>query len=311
MNELPHLSAHRAPHLVALNALYGPLPPQNDPCHAVLTHQWQDDRQRVSVWQLSVGHPAWMSWMLYRAEPLATNATTTLLSPDGCWPHVINGCAVEAVLSQGVALVWFDRTALAWDAPNAKRGGPVHRHWPHTPWSAIGVWAWGVAHSVTALHQMLAEPKVGVIGHSRGGKAALVAAVFDPRIQAVIAHNTGTGGVSSLRNPPPGAERLSDLAQRFPHWLSPQAQDPKHRALIEQADLPEPLLRGIAPRGLCVLQAEDDLWANPPGTWAMLERLKPAWQTAPERLRGHRRQGGHRMTAWDWQRAARFLVEVL
>ena len=311
MNELPPFSAHPAPHLAALSALFGPLPPQNDPCHAVLVHQWQDESQRLSVWQVSVGDPAWVSWLLYRAEPLVTQATKTLLSPDGCWPHVINGSAVDAVLGQGVALAWFDRVGLAWDAPDAQRGGPVHQHWPQTAWSAISVWAWGLVHSVTALHQGLAKAPVGVIGHSRGGKAALVAAVCDPRIPAVIAHNSGTGGASSLRNPSPGAERMSDLAQRFPHWLSPQAQDPKHQAMIEQADLPEPLLKSIAPRGLCVLQAEDDLWAHPPGTWAMLEQLKPAWQSAPGRLRGHSRQGGHRMTALDWQRAATFLVDVL
>ncbi len=311
MNELPPFSAHPAPHWAALSALFGPLPPQNDPCRAVMAHQWQDEHQRVSVWQVSVGDPAWVSWLMYRAEPLVPSATTTLLSPDGCWPHVINSGAQESVLGQGVSLAWFDRVGLAWDAPDAQRGGPVHHHWPHTPWSAISVWAWALVHSVTALHQVLAEPKVGVIGHSRGGKAALLAAVCDPRIQAVIAHNTGTGGVSSLRNPPLGAERLADLAQRFPHWLSPQTQDPKHRALIEEADLTEPLLKSLAPRGLCVLQAEDDLWANPSGTWSMLERLKPAWQMAPERLRGHSRTGGHRMTAWDWQRAARFLTEVL
>jgi uncharacterized membrane-anchored protein len=77
-----------------------------------------------------------------------------------------------------------------------------------------------------------------------------------------------------------------------------------------QADFPEQWLASLAPRGLCILQAEDDLWANPTGSRAMFEYLKPAWQAAPERLRWHSRTGGHRMTALDWQRAAEFLTHV-
>jgi hypothetical protein len=307
MNDLAGLSPHSPPHLAALSALFGPLPPQDDPCRVVLAHQWQGQKHRVDVWQVDLGAPVWVSWLVYRAEPLDTQAAITLLSPDGCWPHVVNGAAMDAVLAQGVALAWFDRVGLAWDGPEAIRGGPVHRHWPHEPWSAIAVWAWGLCHSVTALERVLTSPKLAVVGHSRGGKAALVAAVCDPRIQAVIAHNTGTGGVSRLCPEQPGAESLAALAERFAHWLSPSVQDPHHQAHIVQADLPAQYLPALAPRGLCILQAEDDLWANPTGSRAMYDHLKPAWHAAPQRLCWHSRRGGHPMTALDWQRAAEFL----
>jgi pimeloyl-ACP methyl ester carboxylesterase len=224
---------------------------------------------------------------------------------------VINDAAIDVVVGQGVALAWFDRVGLAWDGPDALRGGPVHNHWPQEPWSAIAVWAWGICRSVTALEMVLNAPQIAVIGHSRGGKAALVAATYDPRIQALVSHNSGTGGVSRLWPIHPGAESLADLAERFPHWLSPQVQDPRYQAHILQADLPEQWLTSLAPRGVCILQAEDDLWANPKGSWAMFEHLKPAWQAAPERLRWHSRSGGHGMTALDWQRAAEFSMHVL
>ena len=64
----------------------------------VLAHQWQGDRHRIGVWQISLGDPVWVTWLLYRAEPLGEPAPITLLSPDGCWPHVINDAAMEAVL---------------------------------------------------------------------------------------------------------------------------------------------------------------------------------------------------------------------
>lgn len=311
MNDLTDFSTHATPHLAALSALFGPLPPQDDLCQVVLAHQWQGAQHRVCVWQVSLGNPAWVSWLLYRAEPLETTPAITLLSPDGCWPHVINAAAMDEVLRQGVALAWFDRVGLAWDGPQAQRGGPVHQHWPQVPWSATAVWAWGIGHSVTALEMVLPSPQIAVIGHSRGGKAALVAGVCDPRIQALVSHNSGTGGVSRLRPAHPGAERLADLAERFPHWLSPQVQDPQHQAQIVQADGPTLWLPALAPRGLCILQSDDDLWANPEGSRAMFEHLLPAWQAAPERLRWHSRSGGHAMTPLDWQRAAEFLVQVL
>lgn len=306
-----HFSTRQAPTSEALSAVFGPLPPQDDPCHGVLVHQWQGPKHRVSVWQISIGQPAWVSWLLYRAEPLAPQTAVTLLSPDGCWPQVLNETAIQTVLDQGVALTWFDRVGLAWDGPDAQRGGPLHSHWPEVPWSATSVWAWGMSYSITALTQALPSLKFAVIGHSRGGKAAMVAALSDPRIQALVSHNSGTGGVSHVQTAQAGAESLADLAERFPHWLSPLMQDPQHRDLCVQNNWPAEGLHALAPRGLCILQAEDDLWANPTGTRAMFEQLQPAWQAASERLQWHSRSGGHAMTALDWQRAAAFVKQAV
>jgi pimeloyl-ACP methyl ester carboxylesterase len=161
------------------------------------------------------------------------------------------------------------------------------------------------------MERALLAPKIAVIGHSRGGKAAVAAALWDPRIQALVSHNSGTGGVSRHHPNHPGAEGLADLAQRYPHWLSPLVQGLQHQALCVQNNWPADGLHALAPRGLCILQAEDDLWANPAGSRAMFEQLQPAWQAAPERLRWHSRTGGHAMTALDWQRAAEFLTQVL
>jgi hypothetical protein len=76
-------------------------------------------------------------------------------------------------------------------------------------------------------------------------------------------------------------------------------------------DAPRFLLEHIAPRGVCLLQASDDLWANPEGTRHMAEVLGPHWQGHPRRLQWHERTGGHAMTAADWQKAAHFVREVL
>lgn len=310
MNELNELFDGHAPHKAAIEAMYGPLPSLYERCHAVKVHEWIGPAHRLTVFQVTVGEPAWLSWPLYCVDPLNAPSRQMLLSPDGCWPHLFQPETINTLLDQNISLAWFDRTQLAWDCLDKSRDGPVNRHWPETPWSAVAVWAWGIIQSITALTPWLDGQRIAVTGHSRGGKAALVAGSLDPHIAAVIPHNTGTGGMSSLQTMGAGAEHLSDLAVRFPHWLAPSAQNPKRQALLLDIDIPYHWLRAMAPKGLCVLQASDDLWANPKGTEAMVQKLACDWSATPQRLQLHTRRGGHAMSLLDWQRAAGFLSSL-
>lgn len=297
--------------LEAIERLYGPLPPRPGHLAVRVTHQLMQPTHELSQWQLSAA-PG-LHWTLRLAWPLNQDSAPLLLSPDGCWPQVIHTGSLHAVLQEGVALAWFDRVELAFDSPEGGREGPVHAHWPERPWSAVAVWAWGLIQTARALRERLGPrlPGIGLVGHSRGGKAALVAGALDAQIEAVVSHNSGTGGASSLQQIPEGAETLAALAQRFPHWLAPEAARPEVQQALVEADAPFHWLRAIAPRGLCLLQAQDDAWANPAGTERMLQRLQAAWTEQPERLQGHTRSGGHAMTLQDWQRAAAFVRAVV
>ncbi|HNS88100.1 MAG TPA: hypothetical protein PKH09_14450, partial [Parvularculaceae bacterium] len=63
---------------------------------------------------------------------------------------------------------------------------------------AIGAWGWAYSRMIDVLEQddRFDRDAMIVWGHSRYAKAALVAAAFDPRIDGVIAHQSGTGGAS-------------------------------------------------------------------------------------------------------------------
>ncbi|HXE08082.1 MAG TPA: hypothetical protein VN612_09305 [Acidobacteriaceae bacterium] len=68
-------------------------------------------------------------------------------------------------------------------------------------WGVLRAWAWGDARIVDYL---LTDPdvdgsKIGVFGHSRGGKAALVAEVDDPRIAIGYISSSGAGGAALFR----------------------------------------------------------------------------------------------------------------
>ena len=81
--------------------------------------------------------------------------------------------------------------------------------------------AWAYAFSA-AMDVLEDDPRVdtrhtSIMGHSRHGKAALLAAVWDPRIEAVIAHQSGFAGASLSRSGTgerlaPDGEVLSALA---------------------------------------------------------------------------------------------------
>jgi len=311
--------SNQARYLAGLVALYGDLPPHTPPVQVQLAHQLVQADRVLEVWHLRAGLPAWTAWSLTVVWPRQQARCPVLLSPDGCWPHVVGHDAASILVRQGIALAWFNRTDLAFDSVQGHREGPFYEQGHPGSSGCLAVWAWGIRCGVDALQAMAPERMSGVavIGHSRGGKAALLAAAQDTRIAAVIAHNSGTAGAASLAIQPPSAESLAQLAQQFPHWLGPAMQEAAERERIVAMDLPRLMLSQIAPRGLCLLQAQDDLWANPAGTRHMADVLRPHWQrSAPapnqaNRLQWHARTGGHAMTTADWLIAAQFVHEVV
>jgi hypothetical protein len=312
-NESPLPTALDVQALGYIEDLFGGCVEGGDPVDVQRMHRLESVDGLLELWRVSVGAPAWLNWTLHIARSRLEPGQAVLLSPDGCWPGVVNGPAIGAAREAGVALAWFNRVELAHDAPDARRSGPVFDHWPTGRFGALSVWAWGLHRCVDALLQAgLAEAgRIGVVGHSRGGKAALLAGGTDARIGAVISHNSGTGGAASLKHIGGGSESLAGLAQQFPHWLGQQAQSPEVQQRITATDS-LPLLRGLAPRGLCLLQASDDLWANPAGTQVNADQLRPLWamHRVPQNLQWHARTGGHAMTPADWARASQFVTQV-
>lgn len=95
--------------------------------------------------------------------------------------------------------------------PYFRRPGQVERE-PHD-WGAAAMWAWGLQRAVDYLvtDRDVDGGRIAVTGHSRLGKAALVAAAFDERIGLVIPHQAGTGGSSPSRKTNPRAETVKAI----------------------------------------------------------------------------------------------------
>jgi dienelactone hydrolase len=298
-----------------VDMLYGGMPPPPDVTKTTLVHTLTTRTQRLQIWAIQVGNPSWLEWHLTLHLPIssAEQNVPILLSSDGCWPHVINIEAIDAVLDQGLGLAHFDRLHFAHDRPDGQRCGALYDHWPDSHWGAISAWAWGLQTNVKALMQIpaLNHRKIGVIGHSRGGKAALLAGATDSQIAMTVAHNSGCAGAASFQISDDTAETLKGLQATFPHWLGPACHDAQVLAELQAIDN-RPLLACFTGRHLCVLQASDDLWANPPGTRYAVARLRADWDILglAERLHYFTRMGGHAMTALDWSRAAQRFAQM-
>jgi hypothetical protein len=182
---------------------------------------------------------------------------------------------------------------------------------------AIALWAWAISRLVDVAQRLpeIDPGRIAVAGHSRLGKAALLAAATDTRIGAALINNSGAMGASlSQRN---FGETRQHLEGRFPHWLSPDAG--WRGAPLDQHQL----LAAIAPRRLYVTSASEDLWADPKGEYLALLAAAPAWdgvvlppltevftpgqQAVSGPVAWHLRPGPHDIRPYDWHRFIRHL----
>ncbi len=144
------------------------------------------------------------------------------------------------------------------------------------PTSALMAWAYAFSAALDALEK---DPRIdaghmSVMGHSRHGKAALLATIWDPRIEAVVAHQSGFAGASLSRSPT--GERLDRMAETYPHWLAPGAQ--KFAANPSLLPFDQHLVLAlIAPRRVFLGNGRRDVWSDPNSSFRAAQAASEAW----------------------------------
>ena len=156
-------------------------------------------------------------------------------------------------------------------------------------WGVLRAWAWSDSRVMDFLETDpdVDAKKVGVMGHSRGGKAALVALVDDPRFAAGFISSSGAGGADLYRRN--YGETMGNIAgpQEF-HWFAGNFM--RYAAVGHSAnEMPvdsHEFIALAAPRGVFIgggdlitdpEYAPGDAWQDARGMFMAAVAASPAW----------------------------------
>jgi len=246
---------------------------------------------------------------------------------SGFWP-------AEQLVARGYGIAAFHYAQLAPDDKDTFRTGAMALFDDAAPgkpaaytWGAVAAWAWGASRAMDyfVADARVDAARVAIVGHSRGGKAALWAGAEDQRFAMVVSNESGEGGAALSRRS--YGETVARINTAFPHWFTAAYKTFNGREGALPVDQ-HMLLALAAPRALYVASADQDLWADPRGEFLSLAASSPVfalWGDAPiapdamppidtplvNGRRGyHVRTGDHDLTPYDWDRFADFADRV-
>ena len=247
------------------------------------------------------------------------NTDKARATPTEFWP-------AEEIVARGYAAVAIQTSELAPDDAATYREGAIRLFEGDAidtrrpdAWKTIAAWSWGASRALDYLETdpLVDATRVAVIGHSRGGKAALWAGAQDQRFSLTISNESGCAGAAISRRPV--GETVAGVNLIFPHWFADNFR--QYDGKEETLPIDQHMLLGLlAPRAVVVGSAADDEWSDPQGEFLGLAYASPVyalWGLAPidpatipapgselfVAPRGyHMRPGEHGLTALDWQR---------
>lgn len=269
------------------------------------------------------GIPINKGWIPARAEGVKDNKATE--ESRGTY---VERWSIAQNIKAGFAVATLYHGDLDVDQPDGK-------NWVHERFGAneairkkpesggtISAWAWGLSRAVDALlkDSDINGKQIWVMGHSRNGKAALLAAARDLRIAGVISNQSGSMGAAVNRGKQ--GETIKTIQPFFPHWFNDV-----FAGFVEEPNLlpvdQHLFLALIAPRPLLVSTATGDEWADPPSAWRSVVAAQPAWAlygkeqpklgeypkegaSIGKDIAFHRRPGIHSVIPSDWMLFASF-----
>lgn len=148
-------------------------------------------------------------------------------------------------------------------------------------WGALRAWGWGLSRVVDLLEQQAAfdASRVAVHGHSRYGKAALVAMAFDERIATAFISSSGEAGAKLWRRH--FGEQVGNIASTYAyHWMAGSFL--RYAGPLDVEDLPVDqhlLLALCAPRPVFLSAgAQGDDWTDPRGMFLAAVHAGPVYE---------------------------------
>jgi hypothetical protein len=202
--------------------------------------------------------PAWQKQVLAKGWGCATLIPTSIQADNG------------AELSQGII-------------------GLCNKGRPRKPddWGALRAWAWGASR---ALDYFETDPavdakRVGLEGHSRYGKATLVAMAYDPRFAIAYVSSSGEGGAKLFRRNFGEVVENVAAASEY-HWMAGNFL--KYAGPLNAGDLPvdaHELIALCAPRPVFISggATRGDGWTDAKGMFMAAAAVGPVYMLLGKR----------------------------
>ena len=219
-------------------------------------------------------------------KPAGDGPFPVILTGDA-FTHYLNDNLGKMFLDAGYAIARFNRTVLAEDTFTSDRSFGLYPVYPELKFSMLSAWAWGYHRCVDALLTLdYVDPNaICVTGHSRGGKAALLAGATDERIAFTAPSGSGLFGGGCFRytqyvpedcdwcgSHTNHSETLLNMMGCGVPWPAIQFWFGKDMAAYmgDEDKLPFDLhflKAAVAPRYLLQTDSVEDIWANPRGSY--------------------------------------------
>ena len=282
---------------------YGQLPPapRNVIAEITQTRYLKAQGAIKQTLRLKMGPNHEMDAKVVLTLPVGNGPFPAIIRGDLCWGPIERNI-VSAVMKRGYILADFDRLDIAGEGAKTGNTG-IYIAYPEFEGGRIAAWAWGF-HRVVDYLRTLDIVKwncIAVTGHSRGGKAALLAGATDERIALTAPNNSGCGGAGCYRLQAHKSEDIAAITDTFPHWFHPRFKE--FVGNVDRLPFDQHTVKAlIAPRALLSTEALGDRWANPMGTQQSHAAAREvfAFLGVADRIGIRFRKGKHEHNADDW-----------
>jgi hypothetical protein len=233
--------------------------------------------------------------------------------------------SIQQIVSRGYAAAIFDVAFVSPDDKERFDEGILKNLYPEqlempNGMRGLSAWAWGAMRAMDFFEKdpLIDHTKAAVVGHSRGGKAALWCGANDTRWAITISNESGCGGAALSRRK--FGETIERINTAFPYWFTDNFD--AYNGNEEKLPFDQhQLIASMAPRAVYVASAMEDLWADPKGEYLSLKLASRAYEQiyavktelADEYdfnphfqhkgpLGYHLREGKHNMIIEDWEK---------
>lgn len=220
---------------------------------------------------------------------------------------------MRTAVSRGYIACYYQATDPVYGAPDDSDA--YIELYPNYDFSCLARWAWAASRAVDYLVSLpqVDPQKIGIAGHSRNGKQALLAAAFDDRIGAVVASSGLQGEVLPHRftSDPFAVESIELITGAQPLWYQPRLRFFAGREDKLPVDQNE-LLALVAPRGLMLYSGTAEPSSSAFGSEQSYRSALAVyrWLGAEHNIWLHLRPGNHSVWAEDVENFIDFFDSV-